>query len=266
MATGHGKGPAAPPPGVIVPRAVLRAVPRPGKAPEPAAEKAPVASQASRGEAQGGEGAIPASPPSPASLPARPEARVAPLEGRIAEPEPAPVPEALREEGARVWKEALDATAPAGVNLTHAAQVKGAAVIAAGCAERIAYAETLFTAGPDLDPKEVNAQIAARFGVALNSTALYQVRREVRARLGLAPASGTRTRNRIEPAAPSLPAMVAGVEAPLPPEVVSAQAALVAALRRSGVVSSYCLTFVGGEAEVEHEVEVRRTAKGKTSL
>jgi hypothetical protein len=153
--------------------------------------------------------------------------------------------------------------------ITQAARERGVASRSGASADRLAFAEALFTAGPDLDAVEVNRQIAVRFGVGLNSDALYRIRREVRARLNLPPAPGTRGKYRIEPQPTSAPMTASPAPASgtaLPAAVLTAQAALVAALRTAGFVSSYTLTYLSGEAEVEHEVEVRRTEKGKQSL
>lgn len=126
-------------------------------------------------------------------------------------------------------------------------------------AQRMLLAESLFRENPDADPGDVNAEIARRTGAGLSGTNLYYVRRDVRSRVGVAPAPGTRAHNRLPPE------VEATVEGALPLNVTQCQAALVEALRLAGV-QSYALTFVGGEAECEYEMEVRRVARGRTAL
>lgn len=228
-------------------------------------------------------------PPPEAEPEAEPEAR----------PAAEPLPEApAKVVGVNVRQPTVEeapaaAPAPAPKPPPYKARLKGAAVMAAHSVEKMEYAEAVFRLAPDLDPQDVNAQIVVRFGRGLDGTRLYDVRRKVRAALGLPPAKGTWVINRPPPATPpeATPAAPAAPAAPtteqpaaappqaspapvlapaepggLPEAVLAAQTALVEALRAAVGVQSYVLTFVGGQAEVEFEAEVRRVAKGKTSL
>lgn len=132
--------------------------------------------------------------------------------------------------------------------------------------EKAAMVRRLFEAGPDLDPIEVNAQVAAKFGGSgLTSQRLYEIRREVRGGLGLNPNYSQRPRRHRSPEAQPAP-VLAPAEGGLPKSVLDAQARLVEALRAAGGVKEYSLLVVGDQAEVSFEIEVRATAKGKASL
>lgn len=173
--------------------------------------------------------------------------------------------------------------------LTDRDRALGRATNASDSAARMALAERLFTEGPDLDPHEVNRQIVMSTGAELSSGPLYRIRREVRARMGLPPAPGTKKANRVEQPTESAAVMSPPPEPPKvvePPKPVpqapaptpaaapglsedmrAAQEMLAEAVRKMGAaLHEYSFVFRDGKIKATHKMAVVKIVEDSTSL